>query len=303
MNRPAAESVRDLSAYAARWLAAWTMVMANVQAIHAAEPRHVSDEEMRAAKHGRVLDVDSGAGIPGVKVIVNFRGSTTGSPGFTGGGAWCNLQKVVTTDANGDFTIPDVSKELDLSSRGTHGLGLMSATNDTDWVLSTFKPGYVRVSDIEGIERAKQGKGTLQTVPDAHLRSGKAEVAPIAMRRLELAPADLWIYYGIIASTGLCTDRMAKDNETPEIAEILESIRKIVRPMPCAMTGDTAIAPEAFNQFQALSHDGRFNPPFVERVKILQGGQPPARGFDPTERVATTAGVLCRALKEEDDSK
>ena len=272
------------------------------------ESRHASNRELRAEKYGRVVDAETGAGIPGVKFIVNWRTSSTGLPGLTGGGGtWCDLQKIVVSDPDGNFMIPDVSKELDISDRGTRSsmtaMGLLSVTHDTDWVISAFKPGYVGVSDLEALQRAKEGLGTVQIIPEVSFHQSKVVVKPIAMRKMTLAPTDLWLYYSIVSSTGVCSDRMANAIEQPELAEIRGVMKDIVRPMVCAMPADTALSPEAFTSYQTLAHAGRFDMPFFEKVKSLQGIAPSSRGYDPTERVSTTAGILCRVMKEEGESK
>ncbi len=122
--------------------------------IQADASRHVSNRELKMEKTGRVVDAATGAGIPGVKVIVNWQTHSSGVPGYSStGGTWCDLQKIVTTDVNGNYTIPDVSKELDISDSGTRvghtPFGFASATHDKDYLLAAFKPGYVRVGDMD----------------------------------------------------------------------------------------------------------------------------------------------------------
>jgi len=297
----------------AKWLLAASAMIAIGQSIAATSgtPRTIGARELRAEKHGRIIDADTGAGIPGVRVIVNWRGSSTGLSGFYGGGGWCDLQKVVTTDADGNYTVPEVSKDLDLSGQGTHGkateMGWMGVTHSADWVLSAFKPGYVQVSDLDLVRRAAAGEWiggmTLQVPPDVSIRAGKVEVKPTEMQKQDTSPSEVWAYYSIVNAAIVCNDRNAKTIETSDVADIRHSISAAVRPTPCALPGDYPISPEAFGHFQALAHQGQFDPSFFERVKRLQGIAPSPRGIDPTERLATTAGILCRALQEEDASK
>lgn len=300
-------------ATAAKAMLAASAVLAigQIAAATSTAARVVGAHELRAEKHGRIVDSDTEAGIPGVRVIVNWRGSSTGLSGFYGGGGWCDLQRVVTTDADGNYTVPDVSKELDLSGMGTRdkktGMGWMGVTHSADWVLSAFKPGYVQVDDLELVRRAAAGEWiggmTLQVPPDVSPRAGRVEVRPTEMRKQEASPSEIWAYYSIINATSVCNDRNAKNIESSDVANIRQSISAAVRPMPCALPQDYSISPEAFGHFQALAHQGQFDPSFFERVKRLQGSDPSSRGIDPTERLATTAGTLCRALQEEDASK
>lgn len=275
------------------------------------DPRHVSNKELRAEKHGRVVDADTGAGIPGVMLIANWRTDSTGN-GWVSGGTWCDLQKIVTTDADGNFSIPDVSRELDLSDRGTKSgltnLGWLSTTHEKDWVLSTFKLGYVRVSDMDAPAPAGTGRfGGMfwRSPPDVRVFSrGKVEVKPIALRKLQLQPPDLWFYYSAIQTHLGCRDRMSNSIHQPEVSDIFVAMRDNVRPMPCKMPPETVISPEAFDSYATLAHGGSIDLPFLSRVKSLQGIKSTSRlPYDPTERITTTAGILCQVVNEKSASK
>lgn len=275
------------------------------------EPHKASDRELRAEKYGRIVDADTGAGVSDVKVIVNWKTSSTGIPGYSStGGIWCDLQKIVTTNVDGNYTIPDVSKELDTSDRGTRfgktAFGFASATHDKTYALTVFKVGYVGVSDWNVVQELDAGvrknlfdwPGT----PDVSLRQGKIVIKPIAMRKIDFTP-EQWGYYTFISTSGTCSDRMANTIEKPELAEIRSEMRNVVRPMACTLPGDSIISPKAFNAFRYLSHTSNTENKFYEKVKASQGLPPSAQGYDPTERISTTAGILCRVLQEEDAPK
>jgi hypothetical protein len=272
--------------------------------------RHISNRELTMEKSGRVVDVDTGAGVPGVKVIVNWETNSSGIPGYSStGGTWCDLQRIVTTDADGNYTIPDVSKELDISDRGTRigktAFGLASATHDKDYVLTVFKPGYVRVGDMEKVKQIEDlvrrryiGGPSLMTIPDARFSAGKVAIKPILMKKIDVAPFDLWSYNSIILTDVRCSDRMANRIVAPEMTEIEKTMSAITRPVPCSMPADTHVDPENLGAFDRLSHPGVYDSKFFNRVKEL-GGLPPTVRFDPLERVNTTAGILCRVITEE----
>lgn len=275
-------------------------------------PRKTSNRELRAEKFGRVVDADTGRGIPDVKIIVNWRTSSTGIPGYSStGGTWCDLQKIVATDADGNYMIPDVSKELDISDRGTRigptAFGVASVTHDADYVLTLFKTGYLRVSDVQILQDLKTGarKNLFDwpSVPDVDFQPGKVVIKPIAMRKMDLTPPEQWSYYSLVSTSGMCSDRMANTIERPEFSEIRATMRGIVRPMVCAMPADSVVSPEAFNAFRYLSNTPSTELKFYNRVKVLQELPLSTRGYDPTERISTTAGILCRAVKEEAESK
>lgn len=259
--------------------------------------RHVSSAELRAEKHGRVVDADTGAGIPGVKMIANWRTRSDGVPGVVSGGIWCDLQTIVTTDAQGDYTIPDVSSQLDLSDRGTAhhvtGGGLVNVTHDADWLLIAFKPGYVRTGDKDKLRAASFGElGGFgwESAPDTSvLRQGKVEINPIAMHKEDLAPPSLWVYDSKILAGARCRDRMAHDIDQPEMADIAKTMDAIVRPLPCTMPADTALTPIVRKLFTSLVNDKRV----LDRLTAALGNP---WVWDDKD---VPAGVLCRALTEQ----
>ncbi|MGH7746655.1 MAG: carboxypeptidase-like regulatory domain-containing protein, partial [Candidatus Dormibacteria bacterium] len=120
------------------------------------EPRHISNNELRTEKLGRIVDAATGAGIPDAKVIAVWGALAADA---SGSGYMCQLQRIATTDAAGNYVIPDVSHDLDLSRRGTGGLhtpmGIGYHSLDFDWHLMVFKPGYVRVGDMEEFKRKR----------------------------------------------------------------------------------------------------------------------------------------------------
>lgn len=272
-------------------------------------PRHVSNRELTMQKSGSIIDATTGIGITGVKVIVNWRTASTGIAGYSStGGSWCDLQRIVTSDDSGAYTIPDVSKDLDLSDRGTHvgatPFGVASQSHDTDYVLTVFKPGYVMASDSSTPESGSRGASvaatrSLQHVPEVSLAGGKATIKAIALRKEDLGPTALWDYYSGVSVAGMCIDRMAHNIEQPEMAQIGDAMRAAVRTMPCTMPSDSAISPDSFAVFENVSHTPATRLTFHNKVRELQGLPPPVRGYDPTERISTTAGTICQALQAE----
>lgn len=268
--------------------------------------RHISNSELRIEKSGRVVDADTGAGIPGVKIIVDWNTLSSGIPGYSStGGDWCDLQKVVTSDENGDYRIPDVSGELDLADRGTRvgvtPFGVASQTHDKDYRLTVFKPGYISDSDrrlaVEEITLLKQnliGSLRVAKVPDVSISSGKVTIKPIALRRVDLPWSELLAYYAVLPLG--CSDRMAQSLAQPEATEIAARFLADVGPMPCSMAPDTQVAAEDFAAYVALTLSGKDKLDFIAKVKELQGAKP-APFYDPTEKIATTAGTLCAAFR------
>jgi len=259
--------------------------------------RHVSSAELRAEKHGRVVDADTGAGIPDVKMIANWRTRSDGVPGLVSGGIWCDLQTIVATDAQGNYTIPDISSQLDLSDRGTAHqvtrMGPVNVTHDADWLLIAFKPGYVRTGDKDKLRAASFGElggFVWESTPEtAVFRQGEVEINPISMHKEDLAPPSVWVYDSKILAGARCRDRMAHDIDQPEMAEIAKTMDAIVRPLPCTMPADTALTPIVRKLFTSLVNDKHF----FDRLTAALGNP---WVWDDKD---VPAGVLCRALTEQ----
>lgn len=295
--------------------------------------QHVSGHELRAEKHGRIVDADTGAGIADAKVIAVWRQHSSGVSDLVSGGSWCNLQKIVTTDANGRFTIPDVSHEL--HARELHFGPLSLNKLWSDWLLIVFKPGYIRAGmdypavnpeegnpynqwftlddrkvldhRINGGDRAcLPNKGCMPTFtwqarpPETRgMLLGHVDVRTIEVRGADLSPPWTWIYYGTILTTGGCHDAHGNDISEPAYADIATAMAHEIRPMACAMPPETVINPISLGAFAGLSHPGIFDVKFLNRVKELNG-LPVARQFDPLEKINSRAEVVCRALMEEE---
>jgi len=219
------------------------MVTSSCAALEPPKPRHVTNAELTAVKTGKVVDVDTSAGVPDANVIVTWYTLSTGIPGYgSTRGSWCDLQKIVTTDAAGNFTIPDVSRELNLSDRGTHVgetvFGVATQTHEKTYALAVFKPGSVRAGDMEIVnqsrEYAKQrliSDLSLRRLPDVEARADGVTLKPIQMQKADLAWGDLWAYYARVPLD--CSDRMANDIASPRTAEIRRVMQAKVRPMAC----------------------------------------------------------------------
>jgi hypothetical protein len=270
--------------------------------------RHISNSELRMAKSGRVIDVQTGLGISGAKIIMTWHTLSSGIAGYSStGGSWCDLQKIATTDVQGNYTIPDVSEELDLSDRGTRVgvtvFGPASQTHDKEYLLTVFKPGYVRDSDraTTPAEREREKQNPIASlnaprVPDVEFSAGTVAIKPILLRKVDLSWSDRMAYYSSIQLG--CSDRMANSIAQPEARAMKQEFQTELTPTPCAMPPQTDISPDDFGEYTSLTHEGKALLDFVAKVRDLQGMKP-ARFYDPTEQIATKAGVMCKALGQE----
>jgi hypothetical protein len=300
----------------------------------ASAPSHPSNHELRAEKHGRIVDADTGAGISGAKVIAVWRQHSSGVSDMVSAGSWCNLQKIVESDGDGRYVIPDVSRELDNRESQFGPLSLNKLWSE--WLLIVFKPDYLRVGKDYPVVKAEEGNpynqqftlddrkvldhringGDRACLPDKGCMPafawqarapetrgslpGHVDVQTIEMKRADLSPPWVWVYYGTILTTGGCRDAHGDDLSEPAYADIATAMAREIRPMACTMRPETEIGSLSLSAFVGLSHPGAFDVKLLNRVKELSG-LPVSRQFDPLEKVNARAEVLCRALREEEE--
>jgi hypothetical protein len=244
--------------------------------------RPVSNHELRNEKRGRIVDAATGAGIPDAKVIAMWNGSLQNAAGSSGG---CALQRIVTTDANGDFVIPDVSKDLDISMRGDSASPTPFTTRRVDfkWTLIVFKPGYVRQGDMDSfkdpdITRVAFGWESLP--PDVKGTWGTVWVKPIAMQKIDMEPQSLFLYFNRLSNAVTCSRR---NIEQPELEVIRSEMSRLVRPLSCILPASTSVKAEVAKAYAGVV-GGKEISSRIE--KLGQTGWP---------WKDTTAGVLCKA--------
>lgn len=275
------------------------LVVALAISSSAAIARDISNHELLAKKHGRVVDAASGAGVPNVKVIAVWNSATTGTYADSSG---CIDQKIATTNANGDFVIPDVSEEIEIQHNwqafwfDLFGHGAPEIRYN--WQLTVYLPGYVRAGDKETVENTPDEANLVdfawrQRPPDV-VKSywGDVQIKPIVMQKTELKPPDVWRYYSELLSNAECSKNAltpkSMANNQREMTEIARSVSALVRPLPCAMPSGTRINSNTLKAFTGVVRDK----PFMDRMTALEGTWM-------WSDKDTTAGTLCRALSEE----
>ena len=285
--------------------------------------------ELRTEKNGRIVDADTGVGIADAKVVALWTQHSSGVPEMVSAESWCNLQKIVTTDADGNYTIPDVSHELDAAE--TH-FGTLSLNKlRSEWLLVVFKPGYVRVGeDVEPKGRtvydAKQSaddrkvlhhlitgdnagcypapsQGCLdrfawqgpavEAITGAH---GNVVIKTITMKKVELSPFELWTYYGTLLSTAQCSSGHKGELNQSELSDIAKAMADQVRPTLCAMPAETLIDPNKLAAFTGLV--GRFD---HEHVLQHWHGTTTKNAYGEPAPLPS-AGVLCHSMTAPDTS-
>ncbi|MBK6376648.1 MAG: hypothetical protein IPF61_06730 [Xanthomonadales bacterium] len=90
------------------------------------------------SKSGKVVDVETGKGLPNAFVISSAR-FVSGPLFFGPSGNVVLYNIIVRTDAEGRFSIPSTWSDLHIGTPGTHP--------GVTWVVTVFEPGYAVVGD------------------------------------------------------------------------------------------------------------------------------------------------------------
>lgn len=282
-----------------------------------------SNAELLYEKHGRVVDATTGAGIAGVTVIATWHSSGFG---WSGGGGGCDLAKVATTDTNGDYVITDISKELDISRRRPErmfpSLSLDSSWLDYSWRLVVYAPGYLRKGDAEDFQaRPLSSEPTpnpgdphhmlapIQTVYFAWQISlprvtsvGKVvEVAPIQLIPTKLDPSHEIVYYERVLramnNCGRVYSARGSAYSPPEIAAIQQDMQQRIRDLPCSLPPTAIIESNVVDEYMYLF----VNFPLTTQRTLERAGL--TNKYGPPWHKATTAGLLCNAVTEENEAR
>jgi hypothetical protein len=265
----------------------------------------LSRSAMFSAKSGTVLDAETGAGIAGATVIASWHIHSTGWERDGGG---CVVRHIVSTDAAGNFILPDVSASpwfhLPRASVAERIQALAGYT-DFAWYLAVYKPGYLRRGDAESLARnTEQNPAFLDwewKPPRVHATRDGYRVVSIALAKDRLPPAQEMLYLAKIQRFADCHPNPPVP-PSPHHDALLEQIRQVVRPIPCSLPETTPIPAWAAAAFYQLDgggdpdHEPHFRSgqgtadTFYSRMGIAAAGGPMSLNWHDT-----TAGVLCWA--------
>jgi hypothetical protein len=262
--------------------------------------RHASDEELLHEKHGRVIDAATGLGISQATVIaiwdVSFK--NTHSAGYG-----CILRKVTTTTASGNYVLPDVTQQLDLSKRGSPNwlealFEQRQASSDYGWRIVVFKPGYIREGDEArfgarptygsalGFKPGFAWQGGVN--PDVEQVSDVVSVRTIGMREDQLVPIESIQYLSAIARATTCPP-IDLENASDRTA-MLTALSSAARTLACQIGADVEV--DGQTALDAASLIGG-TAVFEAMHRLGEPISPPWR--------ATTGATLCSATKDHGD--
>jgi hypothetical protein len=202
---------------------------------------------------------------------------------------------VVSTNANGEFVIPNMTLQLDwlhdLWGVWLPLVGMARPETGYSWNMTLYATGYVRKGDVEKITQNRgdpRAEFTWWRPPSvAHWTPfGFLYLAPIQMQRVKLSLEAAAIYYD---SIGRVTSCLAESKEQPEVADILKEMSAPLTQLACDASPTVPISYRAVNGIAGVYRGTAV----FERIRGL------LRAVEPTEKIS--AGLLCKALKGEID--
>lgn len=223
-----------------------------------AEPwiKSIEFHGMLAEKHGRVVDADTRRGIPGVTVTAIWTSGTydTGWAGSSGG---CDLERVSVTDANGDYTIPDVYgaerfERIWWKQLLWRGVGATPFGVGYNWHLVPFKATYVRVGDESHIAAAAAAEYqpdrsfSAYWNPPSYLNGlRQVEIEPIVLRKTQLGPTDEIIYDYALYMRSVCSG----------YPKVRETMKARLQDLACSLPEDELLDPQVVRAFFWMAVD------------------------------------------------
>ncbi|MBS0569413.1 MAG: carboxypeptidase regulatory-like domain-containing protein [Proteobacteria bacterium] len=263
----------------------------------------VGRSEMLSAKRGTVIDAATGAGIADATVIASWHISATG---WERNGGGCVVRSIVHTDANGIYSLPDVSADQWFhppKATVSERIHALAGYTSFAWYLAVFKPGYLREGDAETLARDTFMNPTFPdwqwTSPKTFATRDGYRVATIKLTKDNLPPAQEILYLATVNRFADCHPNPLPP-ASPEYDALVKQLRQIVRPIPCSLSATTPIPAAAAEAFEGLDGGGD-----SKTEKFFYYGQGNADTFakrisdatrgGPYGRRDTNAGTLCWA--------
>lgn len=199
-----------------------------------------------AEKRGRVVDAQTGEGLPDVVVIANYE-LESATPVQIGSG--CVHQKIVRTDANGYYVVPDASRDIDTAKRLLWRM-LPGFSESYGWLLLYYKDGYLEKEEMERMVDLIEG----QPVPSvARVAPYEKEgaiyvVPPVVLQQVDESwpgvMADAYIAKtGALAARAVCF--LPEERNSEEFKRLREDMKVSVRSLICNLPPDKVLAEQA----------------------------------------------------------
>jgi hypothetical protein len=236
-------------------------------------------------KHGRVIDAQTGMGLPGVAVIVNYH--LWSSTPMQAGDGGCMHQKIVWTDADGSYVIPNASKDIDVAEDMLLRM-VPGYSRNYGWLLLYYKDGYVVKEDVERMIDTIEGRPVPRVTPvEPYTKNGPVYIVPLVpMLRAEIAssPAMADAYIASVRSLAIASQCSLYEEKNSEASWLLRSdMERSVRKLICELPPNRILAEEA------RAGGTSYNCPLVMGIKRIRERK--------GEGTPLTTGDLCEAYK------
>lgn len=205
--------------------------------------------EVLAEKHGRVVDAQTGEGLADVTVAVNFYFvHFTPFRSFSG----CAHQKLVHTDAEGYYHVPDASNDVDVTKNLLRRM-LPGYRYVYSFMPLFYKEGYGRPDDLQRYRKAlKAGEEPPGVIRRINLeRNGFTfTIPPVGLERLTSSSDPLMAELYIVNANHLARDFgcfISKDDQYSEAKKVKEELKASVRKLICELPPDKELSVTVVN--------------------------------------------------------
>ena len=210
-------------------------------------------------KSGRVVDVETGKGLPDAFVIASAR--FLSEPFLFGPSGYSILYNVIVrTDADGNFRIPSTWLDFKMGGPGSNAR--------TIWIVTVFEPGYAVVGDENAWEEF-DSRGNPRFVPRStavspDLSGGgrPGNIGTIRMFKPTLTLKQASTYYSTVKGAG----HPSSGSTDPNVLALRKKGYDLLAPWVCAENASTELdyltavtilgfamnRDEALNKFEAL---------------------------------------------------
>jgi hypothetical protein len=226
--------------------------------------RHIANTQRRdqAAflwqKHGRVIDSSSGTALEGATIVANWR-STIFSLHTSYN---CHVQRVVTTDRDGNYVLPDVSDVIDVTQYMLPRV--MGTEISFHWDVTVYKAGYMRESEYlrrgaTTVANSHYQESSAREEPRYTLRDHEVEIANTGMREVSLTPEETILYDGALLSAASCNAESG--NRDDAYVAWRTRLRNVALKVPCDLPGDEVLSRDLLASIAYLGEEISWDAP------------------------------------------
>jgi hypothetical protein len=236
--------------------------------------------DLAIEKHGHLVMADTSEPLAGALVVFHWRKLHRSSD--------CLVQRATTTDADGAFVFPDVSREVSFDRTWAEAIiGTITAvgyyTATYDYTLTVYAPGYALVDPRHATSRPP-GLAYALAVPSGREVEGVLQLDPIKVTSTSFSTADEIAYLARLKREFDCP--WLRQSQLVEVKEASANLTDHLRLLPCAMPPETIMPAALVTEYLLATNDKRL-------MKSL--APPGAKLGPPSWQRELTAGAVCQA--------